>query len=214
MVANLKSARLIRTAVLSVSDESLSLIKEIVSLLFTNQEFENEVSSKIISVDQISDTASPKLYSIRKSISNINARIRAELNSYMRGGLSKYLQDSVVTLRQDRYVIPVKSEYRSLVKGFIHDQSSSGATVFIEPEHVIELNNDLKRAMLDEADEIHRILAELSSKVSYMSNALRYNAENLAELDFCFARASYSFKNKCSFPTIKIRFHKFTSNYY
>ncbi len=202
VVANLKSARLIKTAVDSVSDESLCLIKEIVSRLFTNQDFEDEISSKIISVDQISDNASPKLYSIRKSISNINARIRAELNSYMRGGLSKYLQDSVVTIRQDRYVIPVKSEFRSLVKGFIHDQSSSGATVFIEPEHVIELNNDLKRAMLDEADEIHRILAELSSKVSYMSNALRYNAENLVELDACFARATYSFKNKCTYPEL------------
>ena len=120
----------------------------------------------------------------------------------MRGGLNKFLQDSVVTMRQDRYVIPVKSEYRSFVKGFIHDQSSSGATVFIEPEHVMELNNDLKRAIFDEAEEIHRILAELSSKVSYMSDALRYNYENLIELDVCFARADYSFKNKCTKPLL------------
>ena len=202
VVANLKSARLIKNAVESVNDENLHLLKEIVSRLFTNQDFEDEISSKIISEDQISDTASPKLYSIRKTISNLNAKIRAELNSYMRGGLGKYLQDSVVTIRLDRYVIPVKSEYRSLVKGFIHDQSSSGATVFIEPEHVMELNNDLKKAMFDETEEIHRILAELSSKVSYMSNALRYNAENLVELDGCYARATYSFKNKCTLPEL------------
>lgn len=199
---NLKSARVIKTAIESVNDNSLHLIKEIVSRLFTNHEFEKEIADKIISVDEISDNASPKLYSIRKSISNINARIRAELNSYMRGNLSKYLQDSVVTMRQDRYVIPVKSEFRTFVKGFIHDQSSSGATVFIEPEHVMELNNDLKRAIFDEAEEIHRILAELSSKVSNMSQAIRYNTENLVELDGCFARATYSFKNKCTRPKI------------
>ena len=199
---NLKSARLIKTAINSVSDNSLTLIKEIVSRLFTNKEFEKEITDKIISVDEISDNASPKLYSIRKSISNINSKIRSELNSYMRGNLSKYLQDSVVTMRQDRYVIPVKSEYRSFVKGFIHDQSSSGATVFIEPEHVMELNNDLKRAIFDEAEEIRRILAELSTKVSFMSQAIRYNTENLVELDACFARAYYSFKNKCTRPNI------------
>lgn len=202
IVANLKSARIAKESIGSVSDNSLTLIREIVSRLYVNSEFEKEISSKILSEDKISDTASPKLYSIRKSISNINARIRAELNSYIRGGLNKYLQDSVVTMRQDRYVIPVKSEYRSFVKGFIHDQSSSGATVFIEPEHVMELNNDLKRAILDEAEEIHRILAELSSKVSYMSDALRYNSENLMEIDSYFSRAEYAYKNRCTRPIL------------
>ena len=202
VATNLKSARLIKTAIESVNDETLFLLKQITDLLFINPEFEKEISDKIISEDEISDNASPKLYSIRKSIANINARIRTELNSFMRGGLNKYLQDSVVTMRQDRYVIPVKSEYRSFVRGFIHDQSSSGATVFIEPEHVMELNNDLKRAIFDEQEEIRRILAELSSKVSYMSDALRYNAENLVELDTFFARAEYSFKNKCTKPIL------------
>ncbi len=202
IAANLKSARTIKSTINSVNDSSLVLIKEITDRLYINQDFEKEIADKIISEDEISDNASPKLYSIRKSITNINARIRAELNSYMRGGLSKYLQDSVVTMRQDRYVIPVKSEYRSFVKGFIHDQSQSGATVFVEPEHVMELNNDLKRAIFDEAEEIHRILAELSSKVSCMTDALRYNAENLIELDGYFARAEYSYKNKCTRPAL------------
>ena len=202
VAANLKSARIIRTAIDGVNDQEIVYLKEIVSRLYVNPDFEKEISDKIISEDQISDTASPKLYSIRKSISSINARIRRELNSYMRGNLNKYLQDSVVTMRQDRYVIPVKSEHRSMVKGFIHDQSSSGATVFIEPEHVMELNNDLKRALFDEQEEIHRILAELSSKVSYMSDGIRYNAENLIELDGFFARAEYSFKNKCTKPIL------------
>ncbi len=200
--SNLKSARLARTATDTVNDENLYLLKEITERLYVNHDFEKEITDKIISETEISDNASPKLYSIRKSIANINAKIRAELNSYMRGALGKYLQDSVVTMRQDRYVVPVKSEYRSFVKGFIHDQSSSGATVFIEPEHIMELNNDLKRAIFDEAEEIHRILAELSEKVSTMSNALRFNAENLVELDCAYARAQYSFKNKCIRPEI------------
>ncbi|MBQ8427195.1 MAG: endonuclease MutS2, partial [Clostridia bacterium] len=202
VASNLRSARTVKTAVSSVNDDKLTLIKEITNRLFSNLDFEKEIADKILSEDEISDNASPKLYSIRKSIRTINARIRSQLNSYMRGGMSKYLQDGVVTMRQDRYVIPVKSEYRSAVKGFIHDQSSSGATVFIEPEQVMELNNDLKKALFDESEEIYRILAELSSKVSLMSDAIRYNTENLIELDGYFARAEYSFKNKCSRPKL------------
>ena len=203
--SNLKSARIVKTAVDSINDNTLSLIKEITDRLFINADFEKEISDKIISEDEISDTASPKLYSIRRSIKSINAKIRSQLNSYMRGSMNKYLQDSVVTMRQDRYVIPVKSEYRSQIKGFIHDQSSSGATVFIEPEQVMELNNDLKKAMFDEAEEIHRILSELSAKVSLMSQSIRYNAENLVELDGYFARAEYSFKNRCTRPVLNDR---------
>ena len=198
----LKSARIMKGAISSVNDSNLFLIKRISDRLYLDNDLEKEITDKILSEDKVSDNASPKLYSIRKSIANINARIRAELNSYMRGNSNKYLQDSVVTMRADRYVIPVKSEYRSFVKGFIHDQSQSGATVFIEPEHVMELNNDLKRALFDEAEEIHRILAELSSKVALIADMLRFNAENLQEIDGYFARAEYSFKNKCSYPLL------------
>lgn len=202
VVSNLRSARTIKTSILAVNDESLHYVKEIVDRLYVNLDFEKEIADKIISEDEISDNASPKLYSIRKSIRSINARIRSQLNSYMRGGMSKYLQDSVVTMRQDRYVIPVKSEYRSFVKGFIHDQSSSGATVFIEPEQVMELNNDLKKALFDEAEEVFKILSDLSAKVAMMAEAIRYNTENLVEIDSYFARAQYSFINKCTRPKL------------
>ncbi len=202
IASNLKSARLVKSGIESINDDNLTLLKNVSNLLFINQDFEKEIASKIISEEEISDTASPKLFAIRKSIHALNSKIREQLNSYMRGGFSKYLQESVVTMRQDRYVIPVKSEYRSFIKGFIHDQSSSGATVFVEPEMVMELNNDLKRAMLDEANEIHRILVELTSKVSFMTDAIRYNYQNLIELDFCFARAYYSFANKCTLPIL------------
>ncbi|MDY6367967.1 MAG: endonuclease MutS2 [Clostridia bacterium] len=198
----LKSARIARTSILSVHDDKIKFVSEIASRLFINPEFEKEVAQKIISEDEISDNASPKLFSIRKSIRNLNAKIRDTLNVYMRGGFGKYLQDSVITLRGDRYVIPVKSEYRSFVKGFIHDQSSTGATVFIEPEAVLELNNELKRATFDEAEEIHKILFDLSSKITNMSQAIRYNYENLSEIDYGFACAIYSFKNKCTMPLL------------
>ena len=199
---NLKSARMLKNGIQSVNDLKIVLLREISEKLYVNYDFEKEITDKIISEDEVSDNASPKLYSIRKRIRDINARIREKLNSYMRTGLNKYLQDSVVTMRGDRYVIPVKSEHRSHVKGFIHDQSSSGSTVFIEPEQVMELNNDLKRAMLDEKEEIYKILAELSAKICYMSEALRLNAERLSEIDAFFARAEYAFNSKSVRPCL------------
>lgn len=198
----LKSARLLKTSIQTVNDNTLVKIPEIASRIYVNHEFEKEITDKIISAEEISDNASIKLASIRRSIKNINVKIRERLNSFVRGAFGKYLQENVVTIRQDRYVIPVKSEYRSFVKGFIHDQSSSGSTVFIEPEQVMELNNELKKATLDEKEEIIRILADLSYRVTFMSDALRYNTENISEIDKFFARAEYSFKNKCSKPIL------------
>ena len=202
IAGNLKSARITKTEILSVNASDIVILKDIASRLFTDEALEKEISDKFPSPDEVSDNASDKLYSIRKSIRNINAKIRDRLNSYMRGSMSKYLQDDVVTMRSDRYVVPVKSEYRGMIKGFIHDQSSSGATVFIEPEAVMELNNELKSAMLDEAAEIHKILCEMSLKVSAVSEGIRNNAGNLAEIDASFSRAIYSFRNKCTMPVL------------
>ncbi|MBQ0099819.1 MAG: endonuclease MutS2, partial [Firmicutes bacterium] len=198
----LRGARILKTSIEKVNDVNIKYIPEIASRLFINQEFEKEVSTKILSEDKISDNASPKLYSIRKSIVNLNAKIREQLSSYMHGSMGKYLQDNVVTVRQDRYVIPVKSEYKSFVKGFVHDQSSTGSTVFIEPEMVMELNNQLKTATIEESEEIHRILAELSHKVTFMADGIRYNYENIAEIDEFYARAIYSFENKYTYPNV------------
>ena len=199
---NLKSARLIKSAIASVTDEEITRLRAMSETLYTNYEFEKEITSKIVSEDEMSDNASPRLYSIRKSIRDINARIREKLNSYMRTGLNQYLQDQVVTMRQDRYVIPVKSEFRSKVKGFIHDQSSSGSTVFIEPEQVMELNNDLKKAVLDEKEEIYKILKDLSSRLVFMSEGIRSNGETISEIDGYFARAEYAFETKSVMPLL------------
>lgn len=202
IAGNLRSARIVKSDILSVNDTEIVVLKEIAGRLFTDVGLEKDISDKFPSPDEVSDNASVKLNSIRKNIRNLNARIRERLNSYMRGSMSKYLQDDVVTMRSDRYVVPVKSEYRGMIKGFIHDQSSSGATVFIEPEAVMELNNELKSAMLEEAGEIRRILAEMSAKVAAVSDGIRYNTENLCDLDTFFSKATYSFKNKCTFPVL------------
>ena len=199
---NLKSARMMKSAFKSVSDGKIVLLRNISEKLYDNYDFEREITTKIISEDEMSDNASPRLYSVRKKIRDINAGIRDKLNSYMRTGLNKYLQNQVITMRQDRYVIPVKSEFRSQVKGFIHDQSSSGSTVFIEPEAVMELNNDLKRAVFEEKEEIYRILADITSRLTFMSAALRENAVLLSETDGYFARAEYAFKTKSTRPEI------------
>ena len=199
---NLKTARILRTSVATVNDSTLTIIPGITSGIYVDQEFEKEIYTKIISENEVSDKASLKLASIRREIRSLNAKIRDQLNSYMRGGYGKYLQENVITLRQDRYVIPVKSEYRSFVKGFIHDQSSSGSTVFIEPEMVMELNNELKRATFDEQNEIHRILVELTDKVRLIVNGLRINFDLISSVDEAYARASYSFTNKCTRPIL------------
>ncbi|MCQ2399105.1 MAG: endonuclease MutS2, partial [Clostridia bacterium] len=159
------------------------------------------ITSKILSEDTMADTASPRLSSIRKHIRELNVRIRDKLNSYIRGQ-NKFLQDNVVTMRMNRYVIPVKSEYKGMVKGFVHDQSSTGSTVFIEPEQVVEYNNELKTAEIEEKNEIYRILQELSVKVAGISKSLKWNNELLVDIDVAYAKASYAFETRSSKPVV------------
>ncbi|PWM70895.1 MAG: endonuclease MutS2 [Bacillota bacterium] len=201
IAAALRSARIVKTSVLNVKDDSIVLLCELAERLFTDQPLENEINEKIVSEDAMADSASFKLAAIRKQIRTINARIRDKLNSYIRGA-NKYLQDNIITVRGDRYVIPVRAEFRGSVKGFVHDQSASGATVFIEPEQIIEYNNELKTAMIEEANEIRRILQELSAKVAAIAQNLVWNAENLTEIDVIYAKASYSYNNRCVYPSV------------
>ena len=201
VASNLKSARIVKNNIASIDDASIIYIRELSKNLFESISFEKDITSKIISEDVMADSASPKLASIRKEIRSLNAKIRDKLNSYIRGS-NKFLQDNVVTMRMNRYVIPVKSEYKGMVKGFVHDQSSSGSTVFIEPEQVIEYNNDLKTALIDEQKEIYRILQELSMQVASISSALRYNNELLIDIDTCYAKATYAFYTKSTYPIV------------
>lgn len=154
---------------------------------------EEAISLAIVSEEEISDHASPELFSIRRSIRQKQDSIKDRLSSLIRSNdYKKILQDAVVTLRGDRYVIPVKQEYKGQVPGLIHDMSSSGATVFIEPLAVVEANNEIKALLIKEQHEIERILAELTAKVEEIRVELGVNMEILARLDFMFAKAKLS----------------------
>jgi DNA mismatch repair protein MutS2 len=154
---------------------------------------EEEISNAIISEEEISDRASPELSSVRRSIRQKQEGIKDRLFSIIRSSeYRKILQDAVVTLRGDRYVIPVKQEYKAQVPGLVHDMSSSGATVFVEPLSIVEANNEIKALFIREQQEIERILEELTTKVAQVKTEIEVNLEILAHLDFMFAKAKLS----------------------
>ncbi len=168
-------------------------VDEIFERLFINRKLEEKISRSIISVDMIADEASPELANIRRKMRDTNNRIKETLQKYVNGSsYSKYLQENIVTMRNGRYVIPVKSEYKNELSGLIHDTSSSGATIFIEPMAVIDANNELRMLESKEQHEIDKILFELSSDVSAMSDELCLNYKNIVQLSFIFARAEFS----------------------
>ncbi len=151
-----------------------------------------EIKRCIVSEDEMSSDASPGLRHIRRGIMLTNDRIHEQLGRMINGSLRTYLQDAVVTMRGDRYCIPVKAEYKSQINGIVHDQSSSGSTLFIEPAVVVELNNKLRELSLQESAEIDKILTELSLSVAEHVEAIKYNSEIMTDLDFIFAKASYA----------------------
>ena len=160
-----------------------------------------EINRCIISEEEIADDASPKLKDIRRHIRIANEKIHSELNS-MLAGQRNYLQDAVVTTRNGRYCIPVKSEYRSQVSGMVHDQSSSGSTVFIEPMAVVKLNNELRELELKEVEEINVILANLSHMAAEYIDSLDCDLRVLTKLDFIFAKANLSKHYRGSEPVM------------
>ncbi len=157
------------------------------------KQVEDAISNAIINEEEISDRASPELFSIRKSIRQKQDGIKDKLSSIIRSNdYKKIMQDAVVMIRGDRYVIPIKQEYKNQVPGLIHDMSASGATVFVEPLSIVEANNDIKALLIKEQHEIERILAELSAKVAEIIVELGINVEILSRLDFMFAKAKLS----------------------
>lgn len=154
----------------------------------------------IIEEDEISDDASSTLKNIRRQMGQINDKVHGTLNSMVNGSLRTYLQDPIITMRGDRYCIPVKAEHRSHVQGLIHDQSSTGSTLFIEPMAVVKLNNDLKELYAKEQEEIQVILACLSAGAAEHIPAIRLDFSVLTELDFIFARGSLALDMNASMP--------------
>ncbi len=170
--------------------------------LLPNQSLEGRIGKAIISEDLIADEASPELADIRRKIRATNNRIKDTLQSYVGGARLKYLQENIVTMRNGRYVVPVKAEYKNEMSGLVHDTSSSGATIFIEPMAVVEANNELRELASAEAHEIDRILATLSVEVAEFSSAISLNYHNVTELAFAFACASLAISMKASMPKI------------
>jgi mutS2 protein len=181
----------------------LKYIGEMVDLIVEFTALEKEISRCILTEDEMADNASPKLKDIRRNIHQQNQAIKNKLSRIITSSSNKtYLQDTIVTMRDGRYVIPVKQEYRSFFPGMVHDQSKGGATLFIEPQGVVELNNKLRELEVEEQLEIARILAELSSRVAEHYREIRSNLELLTKLDFIMAKGKLSCKMHASEPKI------------
>ena len=177
-----------------------SSLDELFSRLMPMRELEQRITRAIISEDMIADEASPALADIRRKIRQTNNKIKDTLQSYVGGARLKYLQENLVTMRNGRYVVPVKAEYRNEIKGLVHDTSSSGATLFVEPISVVEANNELKTLAAEEDREIERILASLSAECGDGCSVISLNYHNITELAFYYACATLAIQMKAEKP--------------
>jgi len=195
----LRTTRIIKNFINS-SDENndkIPILSGYSNSLNTYRHIEDRINEAIIGENELSDNASHTLRSIRKQMENKNNAIRSKLNSIISSqSMQKYLQDAIITIRQDRFVVPVKAENRSNVPGLVHDQSSSGATLFIEPLSIVELNNELKELKLKEQVEIERILTEITAMVGEKADGIKSNQEIITKIDFIFAKAKLSLDMK------------------
>lgn len=174
---------------------------------------EDEINAAINEYGGIKDSASPMLRKVRNDMHTLQSRMKERLDSMVRSStVQKYLQEPIVTLRNDRYVLPVKLEYRAQVPGIIHDQSASGATLFIEPMSVVEISNDLRRLQADEEQEIERILSELSALVQADSESLKQSLSRLAHLDFCIAKGKLSYDLRAVQPQVNEQAYLYLKN--
>ena len=173
--------------------ESTSL-DPLFEVLTPNRELENTIDNAVLSEEELADSASAELASLRRKINQAKLRVRERLDQLIKSPTqSKYLQEALVTQRDGRFVVPVKSEYRSEIKGLVHDTSSSGATLFIEPMAVVEANNEIRVLQAKEKQEVDRIIMELSVKVGEFAESIIYSDRSLVEIDLYFAKASLAF---------------------
>lgn len=201
----LRVARTLKNSLSSSDKEDFNypIIQSLANSLYAYRDIEDSIYNAIVSEIEISDSASNTLRDIRRRIVQKNQSIRSKLNSIISSTTyQKYLQDAIISVRGDRFVVPVKSEYRSQVAGIVHDQSSSGATLFIEPMSIVDMNNELRQLRLSEGEEIERILSELSAMVGEISEDLISNQEILGRLDFAFAKGKLSMQMRGVEPTL------------
>lgn len=183
--------------------EEYKTLSKLFEKLYTNKEIVETITKSILDENTIDDNASSNLNSIRRKKRNLEQDIRNNLNNFIHSSkYSKYIQESIITIRNDRFVIPVKAEYRSEIKGLIHDVSNAGATVFVEPISIFEMNNDLSKLKVDEEIEIEKILAKLSALFYPYMEELKLDVELIGKLDFIFAKVKYSKEIKGITPKI------------
>lgn len=188
----LKAARIAKDILAKEVGEE-SYLYNLAGMLITHRSAEEEINRCIINEDEIFDGASPALARIRRAMRLANEKVREKLNSMIRStAYQKYLQEPIITIRNGRFVIPVKQEYRQQIPGLIHDQSSSGATLFIEPSAVVELGNEYKKLLAEEADEIERILTELTAMLAPYADEIREDLNIMGQIDLVFAKAKLS----------------------
>lgn len=188
--------------------EDLYIINDYFEALYSNLNVEKEIYRCIKNDEELDDRASSELYNIRRHINDAENRIKDKLNEIVHGsGTSKYLQDQVITFRNDRYVIPVKQEYKNEIKGLIHDSSSTGSTIFIEPTAVFNINNEIKDLKIKEYAEIERILALLTQMVDPIADIIESSTESLADIDFAFAKAKLAFDMEAFEPKINDKYY-------
>lgn len=184
-------------------ENTFSSIYKYFNNIYTNIRIESLIFNNILDEQTINDKASPELYSIRKKIKQAQNKIRDVLSSYISSpALSKYLQDNIITIKNGRFVIPVKQEYKGMVKGLVHDTSSSGSTLFIEPNNIVELNNNIKELSVEENNEIEKILYTYSQEIEKISDNILYGLRHLGYIDFLNAKATHSLENNMFEPII------------
>lgn len=189
----LRVARSLRGQIIEVPDERIVKLKAKASTIYVNKRLEDDIRSAVLSDTEMSDNASTALRDIRSKIHKTSDNIKIKLNSYITSATySKYIQDTIVTVRNDRYVVPLKAEFKGMIPGLIHDQSASGATIYVEPMAIVELNNDLKTLMLEEQAEIERILRAFTARIGGEAGLIGYTFEVATDLDVVFAKARYA----------------------
>ena len=199
----MKISRLAAESIGKINSTEIELIKDYASMLFADILLENDIYKSILGENEMADNASAELKRIRDAITKLNITIKNKLNMFVTSPTySKYLQDSIVTIRNNRFVIPVKSEFKNNIQGLIHDQSSSGKAVFVEPFQIVQLNNEIATLRISESLEIERILKAFTIRVGGEADNIRQNFNVLTDLDVIFAKALYAHSLKAERPVV------------
>ena len=199
----MKISRLAAESIGKINSTEIELIKDYANMLFADILLENDIYKSILGENEMADNASAELKRIRDAITKLNITIKNKLNMFVTSPTySKYLQDSIVTIRNNRFVIPVKSEFKNNIQGLIHDQSSSGKAVFVEPFQIVQLNNEIATLRISESLEIERILKAFTIRVGGEADNIRQNFNVLTDLDVIFAKALYAHSLKAERPVI------------